>query len=101
MVNVTGISNLSAELSGKRLELLKEAFPKTFRVAVLWNPEAPGPTLGFKELEAAARALDVPVESLPLRGAEGFALAFKLARKRADSLIVIQDVMTVSHMKKL
>jgi putative tryptophan/tyrosine transport system substrate-binding protein len=55
--NVTGVANLSAELSGKRLEILKDVVPKLHRVAVLWNPEAPGPVLGYKELEATARAL--------------------------------------------
>ena len=99
--NVTGMSNLSAELSGKRLELLKEAFPRVSRVAVLWNPDAPGPTLGFKELEAAARIVDAPLESLRVGGANEFAAAFKLARERAGSLVVIQDVMTVSHMKEI
>src|ERR1051325_12026291 len=42
--NVTGFTRFSAELSGKRLELLKEAFPRTSAVAVLWNPELPGPS---------------------------------------------------------
>jgi putative tryptophan/tyrosine transport system substrate-binding protein len=99
--NVTGVSNLSAELSGKRLELLKEVFPKLFRVAVLWNPEAPGPTLGFKELEAAGKIVNVPLESLQVRDPKEFEAAFKIAKDRASGLIVIQDVMTVSHIKDI
>ena len=99
--NVTGVSNLSAELSGKRLELLKEVFPKLFRVAVLWNPEAPGPVLGFKELEAAAKIVNVPLESLQVRDPKEFEAAFKIAKDRASGLIVIQDVMTVSHIKDI
>jgi ABC-type uncharacterized transport system substrate-binding protein len=47
--NVTGLSNFSAELGGKRLELLTEAFPKASPVAVIWNPDAPGEVLSFKE----------------------------------------------------
>ena len=99
--NVTGVANLSAELSGKRLELLKDIFPKLSRVAVLWNPEAPGPILGFKELEAAAKSVDVPLESLRVRNPKEFEVAFKKAKERASGLIVIQDVMTVSHIKEI
>jgi putative ABC transport system substrate-binding protein len=99
--NVTGISNFSAELSGKRLELLKEAFPKTSRVAVIWNPDAPGPVLGFKELEIAAKVVDVPLESLPVRGPKDFERAFRAARDRAGGLLVIQDVVTVTHLQQI
>jgi putative ABC transport system substrate-binding protein len=99
--NVTGVANLSAELSGKRLEFLKEVLPKLSRVAVLWNPEAPGPILGFKELESAARLVDVPLESLRVRDSKEFEAAFKIAKERTSGLIVIQDVMTVSHIKDI
>ncbi len=99
--NVTGVANLSAELSGKRLELLKDILPKLSRVAVLWNPEAPGPMLGFKELEATAKSVDVPLESVQVRDPKEFEAAFKRAKERASGLIVIQDVMTVSHIKDI
>jgi putative ABC transport system substrate-binding protein len=99
--NVTGLSNFSAELSGKRLELLKEAFPKVSRVAVIWNPEAPGPVLTFKELEIAAKTLKVQLESLQVRGPNDFEGAFQAAKERAGSLVVIQDVVTVTHLKRI
>jgi putative tryptophan/tyrosine transport system substrate-binding protein len=99
--NVTGLSNFSAELSGKRLELLKEAFPKVSRVAVIWNPDAPGPALGFKELEIAAKMVDVPLESLRVRGPKEFESAFKVARERAGSVLVIQDIVTVTHIDQI
>jgi putative ABC transport system substrate-binding protein len=99
--NVTGVANLSAELSGKRLEILKDVVPKLHRVAVLWNPDAPGPILGFKELEATAKSVDVPLESLRVRNPKEFEAAFKKAKERASGLIVIQDVMTVSHIKEI
>ena len=99
--NVTGLSNFSAELSGKRLELLKEAFPKVSRVAVIWNPDAPGPVLAFKELEIAAKALKVQLQSLQVRGPNDFEGAFQAARKRAGSLVVIQDVVTVTYLKRI
>jgi putative tryptophan/tyrosine transport system substrate-binding protein len=85
--NVTGVANLSAELSGKRLEFLKDVLPKLSRVAVLWNPEAPGPILGFKELEAAAKIVDVPLESLRVRDPKEFEAAFKIAKERTNGLL--------------
>ena len=65
--NITGVSALETELSGKRLELLKEAFPKLARVAVLWNAADFGMTLKFGELERAAQALRVAVQALAVR----------------------------------
>ena len=65
--NVTGFTRFSAELSGKRLELLKEAFPRISAVAVLWNPEIPGPSSAFKETQAAANGLGVQLQSLEVR----------------------------------
>ena len=99
--NVTGLSNFSAELSGKRLELLREAFPEATPVAVIWNPEAPGPVLSYKELEIAAKALKVQLQSLPVRGPNDFEVAFQAGRERAGSLVVIQDVVTVTHLKRI
>src|SRR3954469_7317300 len=52
--NVTGVSNMAAELSVKRLQLLKEAIPRLARVAVLWNPDTPSHTSALKDLKAAA-----------------------------------------------
>jgi putative ABC transport system substrate-binding protein len=99
--NITGLSNFSAELSGKRLELLREAFPKVSRIAAIWNPDAPGPVLSFKELEIAAKALKVPLQSLQVRGPNDFEGAFQAAREQAGSLVVIQDVVTVTHLKRI
>jgi putative ABC transport system substrate-binding protein len=99
--NVTGLSNFSAELSGKRLELLREAFPNASRVAVLWNPDAPGPALSFKELEIAAKALNVPLQSLQVRGPNDFQAVFQSAKREAGSVVVIQDVVTVTYLKQI
>jgi putative ABC transport system substrate-binding protein len=99
--NVTGLSNFSAELGGKRLELLREAFPKASPVGVIWNPDAPGPVLSFKELEIAAKTLNVPLQSFQVRGPNDFEGAFQAARERAGSLIVIQDIVTVTHLKRI
>jgi putative tryptophan/tyrosine transport system substrate-binding protein len=57
--NVTGLSNMSPDLSGKRLELLKEVVPGLSRVAFLWNPDVRGNLLDYKETEGAASSLGV------------------------------------------
>jgi putative ABC transport system substrate-binding protein len=53
--NITGVSNLSPELSGKRLELFKETFPKVSRLAVIWNPSNPGSSIVLKQTQAATQ----------------------------------------------
>jgi putative ABC transport system substrate-binding protein len=74
--NITGVSAQETELSGKRLELLKEVFPKLARSAVLWNGADLGMTLKFRELERAAQALRVAVQASAVREPKDFANAF-------------------------
>jgi putative tryptophan/tyrosine transport system substrate-binding protein len=71
--NITGLTNLTAQLGGKRLELLKEAVPKLARVAVLYNPANPGPVFEVKEdLPVAARALKLTIQPWEVRAADDF-----------------------------
>jgi len=89
--NVTGITNLSGELAGKRLELLKEAVPKLVRVAVLYDPAIPVSVLNVKEfLPVAARALVLTVRSWEVRAADDFEKVFAaLSKQRPDGLYVL------------
>jgi len=89
--NVTGITNLSRELGGKRLELLKEAVPKLARVAVLYDPAAPTNVVDVKEdLPVAARALGLTVQPWEVRDADGFGRVFAaLNKQRPDGLYVL------------
>ena len=80
------------ELSGKRLELLKETNPKFSRVAVLWNPEYPGLALAFKESQAAAGALGFQLQSLDVLGPKDFESAFKAAAEGHTGALVRTDV---------
>jgi putative ABC transport system substrate-binding protein len=90
--NLTGLTSISAELSGKRLELIKEAFPKIARVGVLWNPASSSNVLEFKAMEVAARALGLKLQSLEVRGPQDFQGAFAAAaRDRASALVVVRD----------
>ena len=88
--NVTGLTLLSRELGGKRLELLKEAVPKVARVAVLYDPGAPDPVLEVKEvLPVAARALRLTLQPWDVRAAGGFEKVFAaLNKQRPDGLYV-------------
>ena len=100
--NITGVSAQEAELSGKRLELLKEVFPKLARSAVLWNGADLGMTLKFRELERAAQALRVAVQASAVREPKDFANAFlEMMRTRPDALFVITDPLVTSNRKQL
>jgi putative ABC transport system substrate-binding protein len=97
--NITGVTTLTRELSGKRLELLKEAVVKTSRIGVLWDGNAgPGPAIAFKEYEAAARALKIPLQSLEVRGPnpdlEG---AFRAAANGHISAMVMMNTLVLTR----
>jgi putative ABC transport system substrate-binding protein len=101
--NITGLATLRRDLSGKRLELLTEVAPKISLVGVLWDANAPGPAIAFKEYEAAARALKKPLQSLEVRGPnpdlEG---AFQAAAKgRANGLITIANPVFTRYQKQI
>jgi putative tryptophan/tyrosine transport system substrate-binding protein len=74
--NITGISDVSAQLSPKRLELLKDLIPTLKQVAMLWNANDLGMTLRVRESEQAARALNLSVQALGVREPNDFAAAF-------------------------
>ena len=100
--NITGLSSLSPELSGKRLELLKETFPQLARVGVLWDPADPGATANVKETETAGQALGVQVQPLEVRSQKDFQNAFKAANEgRARALILQQTNLTNTHRKEI
>jgi putative ABC transport system substrate-binding protein len=88
--NVTGLTTLSGELGGKRLELLKEAVPKLARVAVFYNPAIPSSAIEVKEdLPAAARALKLTLQPWEVRAADDFEKVFAaLNKQRPDGLYV-------------
>ena len=90
--NVTGITNLTRELGGKRLELLKEAVPKVARVAVLYDPANPASVLEVKEvLPVAARALGLTIQPWEVRAADDFERVFAaISKQRPDGLYVLR-----------
>ena len=87
--NITGLSNISPELSGKRVELLREAVPGLSRLALLWNPEVRGAVLDYKEAASAARSLRVEVQSVEVSRAEDLDRAFSaITSQRAQALML-------------
>jgi putative ABC transport system substrate-binding protein len=91
--NITGLASLGRDLSGKRLELLKEVVSRMSRVGVLWDADAPGPAISFKEYEVAARALKIQLHSLAVRGPEpNLDGAFQAAvKERVGALITVRN----------
>ena len=101
--NVTGITNLTTKLGGKRLELLKEAVPKLARVAVLYHLVTRSSVLEVKEvLPAAAGALGLTVRSWGVRNADGFERVFAAMNKqRPDGLYVPVDALMTANHKRI
>jgi len=101
--NITGISRLTRELGGKRLELLTEVVPGISRVGILWDSTAEGPRISFKEYQAAARALKIPLQSLEVRGPEpDLDGAFQSAVKGgASAMITIGNALLNRHRKQI
>jgi putative tryptophan/tyrosine transport system substrate-binding protein len=94
--NITGLSMISPDLAGKRLELLKEAAPKIARVGVLWDALVPDNTLDFKTTQLAAQALGLKLQSLEVRSPEDLEGVFSTAAKqRLDALVVIGEVSSI------
>ena len=87
--NVTGFTNASAELAGKKLQLLKEMAPKVSRVAAMWNPANPIEQIGFREVMTAGAGIGVEIQSIEVRMPDEHPAAFAaVAASRADALAV-------------
>ncbi len=100
--NITGLTGISAELGGKRLELLKEVAPKASRVAVLFNPADRSNVLVLKELQESAPALRLTLQPLGVRGPGEFEGAFvAMSRKRAHALFGAAGILTTEHRKAI
>jgi putative tryptophan/tyrosine transport system substrate-binding protein len=99
---ITGLTTLSPQLAGKRLELLKEALQKLKEVGVVWNPEVPERVIQFKETQAAAGKLRIPLHSFEARSIDEIGVALKSASsKPVDAVIVMNDALLQSHQKKI
>jgi putative tryptophan/tyrosine transport system substrate-binding protein len=96
--NITGQSLLSPELSGKRLELLKEVVAGVSVVAVLWNPDDPPAAISLRETQIAADTLGIKVESVMVRTPDDFERAFASAAKsHPQALIALPAPLMTIH----
>jgi putative ABC transport system substrate-binding protein len=100
--NITGLTVLAPQLSGKRMELLNESFPRVKRVAVLWNPNLGGGRRLFQETQAAAQALGLDIHSSEIRSAEDIEPAFEaMARVRAQALVTTPEPLTTNNASRV
>jgi putative tryptophan/tyrosine transport system substrate-binding protein len=99
---ITGIGEVAAELSAKRLEVLKDAFPGLRKIAMLWNADDLGMTGRYKNAEAAARTLGFEIQPLGVREPEDFAGAFAaMERDRPDAILMVTDALTGLNRKRV
>ena len=100
--NITGLSTLSPEISGKRLELLKEVVPRLSRVAVVGQSTNPGNAQALREVELTAGAFGVKLQYLDIRGPKDIEPAFREASKgRADAVVVLGSPVLVSRRRQV
>ncbi len=100
--NITGLSPMSIELAGKRLEVLKEIVPRLSRVAVLWNPQNLSSPFAWKEIQLSAQKLELQIHSLEVRNTDDFAKAFEDAsRARAGALFIVPDPVITPNVKRI
>ena len=95
--NVTGLSAQSTELVGKRLELLREIIPSLRQLAVMYNASNPNVALEAREVQAAARTLDLQVATFEIRRAEDIAGVFEKLRDRAEALYIAADPLVIAN----
>ena len=100
--NLTGLAILSLELTSKRLQLLKEAFPRLSRVAVLWNPDNPGNALVLKEVEIAAQALGLRWQGFAVQRPDKLVEAFEaVVGAQCNGILAIEDSVLFSHLSRI
>jgi len=99
---ITGVGEIAAELSAKRLEVLKETFPHLRKIAMLWNADDLGMTLRYRSAEAAARNQGFEIQPLGVREPEDFAGAFAaMLQDRPDAILMVTDALTVLNRKRV
>jgi putative tryptophan/tyrosine transport system substrate-binding protein len=99
--NVTGLSNQSADLAGKRLELLREVLPSLRRLAIMANIGSPIGVLEMGDVQAAARTLGIEVAPIEIRRAEDIAPAFAALKAQTDVLYVVGDALTAANLTRI
>jgi putative tryptophan/tyrosine transport system substrate-binding protein len=99
---LTGVTELSGDLSTKRLEILKDTIPNLRRVAMLWNADDRGMTLRYQSAQTAARFIGVNVQALGVREPDDFDNAFaEMRREPPDAILMVNDALTALNRKRV
>ena len=100
--NITGVGEIAAELSAKRLEVFKDTFPNLRKIAMLWNADDLGMTLRYKAAAAAALTLGFEIQPLGVREPDDFAAAFAaMERDRPDAILMVTDALTALNRRRV
>src|SRR5262249_8294181 len=100
--HVTGISDMTVELSPKRLQLLKELVPTLRRVGIIWNTADAGMVLRYQSSDAAARILGIAIQPFGVREPEDIDRAFEaMARERPDAVLVVAYALTIVNRRRI
>src|SRR5262245_8285855 len=98
--NITGLTNIAAELAGKRLEILKETVPKLSRVAVMWEPQNGGSAQAWKDSQLPAKELGMQLYSMEVSSADQFEGAFKGALKARCAAVALTPMVLASSNRR-
>jgi putative ABC transport system substrate-binding protein len=99
--NITGLTTLAPELDGKRLELVKEMLPKSPRVAFFWDPGITAMKIRFNEVQAAARALGITLQSLEVRNPKDLESAFEAATRERPGALMMPNTIVLTYGKQI
>ena len=99
--NVTGRSNQSADLGGKRFELLREFVPSMRRMAIMGNFAISQAAIEMGEVQAMARTLGVEIASFDVRRAEDIGSAFEILKGQVDALYIVVDALVAVHRSRI
>ncbi|HEV8723071.1 MAG TPA: ABC transporter substrate-binding protein [Candidatus Binatia bacterium] len=99
--NITGLTTLAPELDGKRLELVKEMLPKGARVAFFWDPGITAMKIRFNEVQAAARALEITLQSLEVRNPKDLESAFEAATRERPGAFMMPNTIVLAYGKQI
>ena len=95
---ITGVSQVSTDLSAKRLQLLKEAVPTVHKVALLWNEGDLAMQMRSNAVQAEAKKLGLETESVPVRASDNFKVAFdKMSKDPPDAIFIVADGLTIAN----
>jgi putative ABC transport system substrate-binding protein len=100
--NITGISDVSAELTPKRMEFLKQMAPGLRRIAMLWNADDLGMTMRYRASETGAKAMGISVQAFGVREPDDFDAAFAaMNREMPDAILMVSDSLTMLNRKRV